>query len=182
MAARAKPLTRSFFQRPTLGVAADLLSCCLCRNIDGEIRRWQITETEAYDGPEDKACHAHKGRTQRTEVMFGPAGIWYVYLCYGVHWMLNVVTGPVDFPAAVLIRGAGELHGPGRLTKALQIDGSLNRTSAVDGDHLWIERGLTVEAEAIASTPRIGVHYAGPDWAQRLYRFIPHERLDLARR
>ncbi|MEX0332344.1 MAG: DNA-3-methyladenine glycosylase [Puniceicoccaceae bacterium] len=179
---RRLPLSRGFYDRPTLEVAAELLSCCLCRNINGTVHRWQITETEAYDGPEDKACHAHKGRTRRTEVMFGPAGNWYVYLCYGVHWMLNVVTGPVDFPAAVLIRGAGDLHGPGRLTKALQITGELNGQSALEAGELWIERGVTVTADPITTTPRIGVAYAGPDWSQRPYRFIPGARLDLARK
>ena len=134
--------------------------------------RWQITETEAYDGPDDKACHAHKGRTGRTEVMFGPAGIWYVYLCYGVHWMLNIVTGPEDYPAAVLIRGAGSLYGPGRLTRALAISGELNRQPASLATGLWIEHGDPVEAQAVLTAPRVGVDYSGPDWSQRHYRFI----------
>ena len=120
--ARGKSLFQDFFDRPTLEVAPDLLGKFLCREVDGSILRLRITEVEAYDGPEDKACHAHRGKTPRNEIMFGPAGRWYVYLCYGMHWMLNAVTGPVDFPAAVLFRGCLEVTGPGRLTKALGID------------------------------------------------------------
>jgi len=101
-----KILTSSFFDRPTPEVAREMLGKWLCRRMsDGEILRMRISETEAYDGHEDKACHAHNGKTPRNEVMFGKAGFWYVYLCYGMHWMLNVVTGPIDFPAAVLVRG-----------------------------------------------------------------------------
>jgi DNA-3-methyladenine glycosylase len=180
MAVSGNPLASTFFNRPTLDVARDLLSCRLCRVVDGEVLSWQVTETEAYDGPDDRACHAHKGRTGRTEVMFGPAGNWYVYLCYGVHWMLNIVTGPVDYPAAVLIRGAGELHGPGRLTKAMGITGTLNRKPAIPSTDLWVEAGEPIAAGSIVTTPRIGVHYAGPDWAKRHYRFIPHGRLPAA--
>ena len=163
---------RAFFERPVLEVARDLLGCRLCRRLGDRTLRWQITETEAYDGPEDKACHAHKGRTGRTEVMFGPAGVWYVYLCYGVHWMLNIVTGPEDYPAAVLVRGAGSLHGPGRLTRVLAITNALNRRPATPANGLWIEQGQVVPPDSVLTTPRIGVAYAGPDWAQRPYRFI----------
>ena len=182
MLSSRKSLPAGFFNRPTLAVAGDLLSCRLCRSVHGDVQRWQITETEAYDGPEDRACHAHKGRTVRTEIMFGPAGNWYIYLCYGIHWMLNIVTGPVEYPAAVLIRGAGELHGPGRLTKALQITGDLNGKPAMHCTGLWIEPGESVEADAISTTPRIGVDYAGPDWSRRHYRFIPHARIPHAGR
>ena len=101
----AKVLEEAFFDRPTLTVAEELLGKNLCREVNGEIRRMRICEAEAYDGPDDKACHAHRGKTPRNEVMFGAAGRWYVYLCYGIHWMLNAVTGPADYPAAVLIRG-----------------------------------------------------------------------------
>ncbi|MGC9453016.1 MAG: DNA-3-methyladenine glycosylase [Oceanipulchritudo sp.] len=160
------------WDRPVPEVARGLLSCRLCRRVGDRILRWQITETEAYDGPEDKACHAHKGRTQRTDVMFGPAGVWYVYLCYGMHWMLNLVTGPEDYPAAVLIRGAGELHGPGRLTRALDITGALNRKPAARSSGLWIEPGEKTGDDRIRATPRIGVDYAGTDWAKRPYRFV----------
>jgi DNA-3-methyladenine glycosylase len=175
-----KPLPRSFFERSTLVVARELLGCRLCRVIDHEVLAWPITETEAYDGPQDQACHAHKGRTLRTEVMFGPGGVWYVYLCYGVHWMLNVVTGGEGYPSAVLIRGAGAIHGPGRLTKALAINGKLNGTGSTLASGLWIEAGEPLMDADVVRTPRIGVHYAGPDWAMRPYRFLPRARLKAA--
>ena len=158
--------------RPVLEVAPLLLGRRLCRRMGGEVIRLPITEVEAYDGPEDKACHAHKGRTRRTEVMYGAAGNWYVYLCYGVHWMLNIVTGPVDYPAAVLIRGAGGCHGPGRLTRLMGITGELNGRAAVAATGLWIEQGEPVEMCRIATSARIGVDYAGPDWSRRPYRFF----------
>ena len=165
-------MDHAFYNRPTLDVARDLIGCRLCREMDGQVIRLPITETEAYDGPEDRACHAFKGRTQRTEVLFGPAGIWYVYLCYGIQWMLNVVAGPDDYPAAVLIRGAGEFDGPGKLTKALRITGAQNQMPVSPDSALWIEEGLPIPDEKIQRTPRIGVNYAGPDWSKRRYRFV----------
>ena len=165
-------LKPAFFERDARLVARDLLGCRLCRPVDGTVHRWTIRETEAYTGPEDRACHAHKGRTRRTEVMFGPPGHWYVYLCYGIHWMLNVVTGPAGHPAAVLLRGAGERLGPGRLTRALGITGDLHGALANPGSGLWMETGFRVPEARIEQTPRIGVDYAGPDWSQRPYRFV----------
>jgi DNA-3-methyladenine glycosylase len=166
------PLPCGFFNRAAPEVARALLGCRLCRRVDGATLCWRITETEAYDGPDDRASHARAGRTARTEVMFGPPGIWYVYLCYGVHWLLNIVTGPVDYPAAVLIRGAGGVRGPGRLTRAMKVDGGLNRQHASPASGLWIEPGPPPAEAAIRTTPRIGVDYAGPDWAMRPYRFL----------
>ncbi len=96
----------------------------------GGVHRARITENEAYHGPRDLACHASKGRTPRTEVMFAPGGVWYVYVCYGIHEMLNLVTGPADWPAAVLIRGIEGVNGPGRLTRALGISRALNARPA----------------------------------------------------
>lgn len=161
-----------FLERPTLEVARDLLDCTLCQREGDTVRRWRIMETEAYDGPDDQASHARSGRTARTEVMFGKAGLWYVYLCYGIHWMLNIVTGPAAYPAAVLIRGAGEIQGPGRLTRALGITGMLNNSPAVPDSGLWIEYCRHEPKAAVICTPRIGVAYAGPDWSQRPYRFV----------
>lgn len=172
MARDGQPLEPAFFARPTLEVARDLLDCRLCRATGNGILRWPITETEAYDGPHDKASHARAGRTRRTGVMFGPPGIWYVYLCYGIHWMLNMVTGPENYPAAILIRGAGEVSGPGRLTRRLGIDGGLDESAASRASGLWIEPGLPVDGRLVARTPRIGVDYAGPDWSSRPYRFV----------
>ena len=132
-----------------------------------------IVETEAYDGERDQACHARAGRTKRTEVMYGAGGVWYVYLCYGIHEMLNLVVGPADYPAAILIRGVEGAIGPGRVTKQLAIDRRLNSTSAVDDSSgLWLEdRGVVVPRRAVITTPRIGVDYAGPIWAAKHWRF-----------
>lgn len=174
------PVSGASLEAPTLLVAERLLGCQLCRRIGGTVLKWPITETEAYDGAEDKASHARSGRTKRTEVMFGPAGIWYIYLCYGVHWLLNIVTGPEDYPGAVLLRGAGEVNGPGRLTKAMAIDGTLNRTPAGPETGLWIEAGAPLASREMVRTPRIGVAYAGPDWGNRPYRFIRKDRLHAA--
>ena len=131
-----------------------------------------ITEVEAYESERDLACHASKGRTRRTEVMYQSGGRWYVYLCYGVHEMLNLVTGPENFPAAVLIRGLDVVSGPGRLTKRLMIDRALNGALAepVSGLHLE-DHGITLPRGRVRSGPRIGVNYAGPVWAAKPWRF-----------
>lgn len=164
-------------ERPALDVARDLLGARLCRrHADGAVSRWAITEVEAYVGPNDQACHAHVGRTKRTAVMFGPAGVWYVYLCYGVHWLANLVTGPEAFAAAVLIRGAGEVAGPGRLTKALQVDGSFNTRKASASLGFWIEPGETIAEGEVLRGPRVGVGYAGPGWAAEPLRLIWESR------
>src|SRR5262245_35291257 len=111
----------------TVGHARGLLGKHLVRRFDdGREEARLIVETEAYHSAEDLACHASKGRTHRTEVMFSTGGLWYVYLCYGIHEMLNLVTGPADHPSAVLIRGVEGLIGPGRLTKGLHINRALN--------------------------------------------------------
>ncbi len=165
-------LDSTFYARPALIVARELLGKYLVRQLGGEQIALRIQETEAYVGPHDLACHAAKGRTPRTEVMFGPAGVWYVYFIYGIHWMLNVVTGSEGFPEAVLLRGAGQSDGPARLTKALAIDKQLNTQPAARSAGLWIEdRGEPVRRSAILRTPRIGVDYAGP-WAAKPYRFV----------
>lgn len=163
----------SFFNRSTIEAAELTLGLILCRQFsDGTISRNIISEVEAYDGPEDKACHAHKGLTPRTEIMFGPSGYWYVYLCYGVHWMLNVVTGDKGYPAAILIRGTESINGPGRLTKKLQIDQSFNKLNIHPCSKLWIEYNCMPKDFKIERTARIGVDYAGPIWAKKPYRFL----------
>ncbi len=172
-----KILTKKFFAQPTLTVAEQLLGKFLVENISGTIRAHMITEVEAYDGPEDKASHAHKGKTPRTEVMFDHPGIWYVYLVYGMHSMLNIVTGPRDYPAAVLIRGiihedGRNLNGPGKLTNALNIDKTFNTLSATPATKLWIEdRGLKIPPSHIRTSPRIGIDYA-QEWKDKPYRFF----------
>jgi len=138
--------------------------------------RARITETEAYEGPLDKASHASRGRTRRTEVMFGPPGRWYVYFVYGMYEMLNIVTGPEDYPAAVLIRGVEGADGPGRLTKKLHVTRSLNTKQATRATGLWIEDdGFVVRKKDIVASPRIGVAYA-KEWAQKPWRFSLEEK------
>jgi DNA-3-methyladenine glycosylase len=169
----SKILTPSFFNRPTLEVTRDLLGKTLLRRVEQKTHALRLTELEAYDGFEDKASHAHRGQTLRNKVMFGPAGTWYVYLVYGMYWMLNLVTGPKNYPAAVLIRGVEGIIGPGRLTKFLHIDRTLNGKKANPKNALWIEdRTEAVPDSQIITTPRIGVDYAGPLWSQKHYRFI----------
>jgi DNA-3-methyladenine glycosylase len=141
------------------------------RRVSGHKRALTITEAEAYLGAHDLACHAAHGRTARTEMMFGPPGTLYIYLVYGLHWMLNVVTGPSGHPAAVLLRSAGEVGGPGRLTHALGIAGGLNGKPAQPRTGLWFEDRGKVPGRIIAS-PRIGVAYAGPRWSRRRLRFV----------
>lgn len=132
----------------------------------------RITEVEAYHGEADLACHASKGRTPRTEVMYQAGGRWYVYLCYGIHEMLNLVTGPEDHPAAVLIRGLESVAGPGRLTKRLHIDRRLNGALAAPASGLHLEdHGVHLSRGQIHSGPRIGVDYAGPVWCAKPWRF-----------
>jgi DNA-3-methyladenine glycosylase len=167
-----QPLPRSFFERSALLVARDLLGKILVRRYKGKEIRGIITETEAYIGPEDLAAHSSKGRTKRTEVMFGPAGNWYVFFTYGIHWMLNVVTGKEGHAAAVLIRGLDIISGPARLTKALHIDRSFYGKSISPDSDLWIEDSIKIPSKYIQRTPRIGVDYAGPIWALKPYRFI----------
>lgn len=131
-----------------------------------------ITEVEAYDGFNDKASHASRGQTERNKVMFGKAGYWYVYFTYGMHWMLNIVTGAKNYPAAILIRATDKVSGPGRLTKFLYIDKKLNSKIASCKSGLWIEdRGVVISKSKIKKAPRIGVAYA-KEWAEKPYRFI----------
>jgi len=175
MKAQRRILSRNYFNRPTLTVARSLIGKYLVRVIDGRILAGKIIEVEAYVGPQDKACHASKGRTQRTEVLFGPPGVAYVYLIYGMYHCLNVVTEREEFPSAVLIRAIeidGELiDGPGRLARALQIDRRLNRVDLTIGESLWFEdRGALVERGDVEAHPRIGVDYAG-GWAKKPWRF-----------
>jgi DNA-3-methyladenine glycosylase len=168
-------LQRAYFAQSTLRVARSLIGKYLVRVIDGCILSGKIVEVEAYVGAQDKACHASKGRTQRTEVLFGPPGVAYVYLIYGMYHCLNVVTEREEFPSAVLIRAIhidGELvDGPGRLCRALQIDRRLNRVDLTTGESIWFEdRGDLVRRGDVGTHPRVGVDYAG-EWAKKPWRF-----------
>ena len=176
----AAPLPRSFYERDTVTVAQELLGATLVRQVGAERRAGRVVETEAYVGPDDLACHARTGPGGRASVMYGPAGVAYVYLIYGMHHCLNAVTEPAGYPGAVLIRGlepiegiVGRTDGPGRICKELAIDRRLNGAPLAP-PQLWFEAGPPVDA--IASGPRIGVEYAG-EWAARPWRFwIPGSR------
>ncbi len=156
-------LPRSFYNRPTLQVARDLLGQLLVRKYRGKLRRYVITEVEAYIGQDDPACHACRGKTPRNQVMFGPPGHAYVYFIYGMYFCLNIVTERKGFPAAVLIRGIktlstpadGLYDGPGKLCRELKITKSLNGADVVRGDKLWVEPGR--KPTRIQKTPRIGI-------------------------
>lgn len=177
------PLPRAFFDRPTLKVAQELLGKFLIRETSSGRLETRIVDVEAYVGPEDKACHASKGRTRRTEIMFGPPGFTYVYLIYGMYFCLNLVTEREEYPAAILIRGlevneetdAGiastRIDGPGRVCRFLKIDRTDNGIDATLGTTLWIEdHGQTYSKKHIQTFPRIGIDYAG-EWAKKPWRF-----------
>ena len=165
-------LRKSFFERDAVTVARELLGKYLVHRIQEKEVAVMITEVEAYDGFDDQASHAYKGKTKRNEVMFGEAGRWYVYLVYGMYEMLNIVTGAQGYPSAVLIRGTDGIVGPGRLTKFLQISRAHNGITAVRKNALWIEdRGVVIPKQKIKRTARVGVDYAGV-WAQKKYRFV----------
>lgn len=174
-------LPREFFTRPAVQVARSLIGKYLIRENGQGLSAGKIIEVEAYAGPQDKACHASKGRTKRTDVLFGPPGMAYVYLIYGMYHCLNVVTEREDFPAAVLIRAieieGWLIDGPGRLCRAFGIDRTLNRLDLTRGEGLWFEdRGSSIRQKTIGTFPRIGVDYAGL-WAKKPWRF----RLQTAR-
>jgi len=158
-------LPYEFYHRPCVEVARDLVGKILVHNG----RKLRISETEAYCGESDTACHASKGRTKRTEVMYMEAGTVYIYLCYGMHWMLNIVTGEADQPEAVLIRACFDADGPGKLTKKLGITGERNRSCVVDSTELWIEDdGFSCE---VTTDKRVGIGYASQEDQDRLWRF-----------
>ena len=161
-------LQLAFFDQPADQVARDLLGKALLRRIGRNRQTFVITETEAYLGPHDLACHSARGRTARTEVMFGPPGTLYIYLVYGLHWMLNVVTAPPG--SAVLLRSAGGVNGPGRLGAALGVTGALNGKAAHRSTGLWFED--QPEAGQVVAMARIGVDYAGQIWSRRKLRFV----------
>ena len=172
------PLPRDFYEQATLDVARALLGCALVRQTDGRRLAGRIVETEAYIGPEDRASHASRGRTARTEVMFGPPGHAYVYLVYGLHHCLNVVTERQGYPAAVLLRALepignlpGPTNGPGRLCRSLAIDRALNGVDLTRAGPLYVVPGPRPAPGSVVASRRIGIDYAGT-WAQRPWRFL----------
>lgn len=164
-------LSKDLFIKNVIQVAPLLLGKKLCRKYeDGSIIKFIITEVEAYNGTEDLACHASKGRTPRTEIMFHEGGVVYVYLIYGMYWLLNIVTGKENDASAVLIRGVEGISGPGRVGKVLKLDKSFYGEDLITSDRLWIEDS-GIYPEYIA-TPRIGIQYAGEPWVSKSWRFI----------
>lgn len=163
-------LGREFFLRDALEVAPELVGKTLVSSLPGaQERRLVIAETEVYRGVEDSACHAHRGRTKRTEMLYRPGGAVYVYLCYGIHWLLNVITGPEDFPQGVLIRACEGFEGPGKLTKHLGITGAQNGIDICSSPLLRIEdEGRMVN---ITTDKRVGIAYAEEADRERLWRF-----------
>jgi len=185
-------VNQNFYNQPTLKVARQLLGKFLIRKINGKKIIGLITETEAYVGPKDKASHASRGRTPRTEIMFGEAGYWYIYLVYGMYHCLNIVTEHKNYPAAVLIRavklispaeaaipesplrnGKIKTDGPGKLCKVFKIDKTLTSSPAFGKNcQLWIEdRGVKIKPSQIKKSPRVGVDYA-KEYKDKPWRFL----------
>ena len=169
---KPRRLLREFYSVHADELAPLLLGKVLCRRDpeSGEVKRARITETECYLGENDTACHAHRGKTDRTRILWKRGGTVYVYLCYGMHSLLNIVSGPEGEPEAVLIRAVEGAEGPGRLTKMLGIDRAFNGHDAVFSDLIWIEDDGTPVPEYTA-LPRIGIDYAAPEDRERPWRF-----------
>jgi DNA-3-methyladenine glycosylase len=172
-------ISEKFFKRPAQRVAGDLLGKFLIRKVGNKNLVVKITELEIYDGFEDKAGHASRGETPRNKIMFEEGGYFYIYLIYGIYWMINIVVGKKNHPSAILLRG-GEvkekdkkllIDGPGKLSKFLKIDKKFNEKKAVPETGLWFEdRGERVKNHR--KTARIGVHYAGPVWSKKKWRLV----------
>ena len=155
----------------TLAHAQFLLGKYLVRTVGKRRIEAMITDVEAYNGPKDRASHAYRGKTKRNAVMFGPAAHWYVYLVYGMHSMVNVVTGPVGYPAAVLIRGVRGVQGPGRVARYFHVDPRLSGAPLGPSSGFYIlDRGKTFSPRAMRRAPRVGIRYAGSHWAAKPYR------------
>ncbi|MBO5163279.1 MAG: DNA-3-methyladenine glycosylase [Ruminococcus sp.] len=164
-------LTEDFFHRDALEVAPDLVGKIIARRLeDGTVIRERIAETEVYRGEEDLGCHASKGRTKRTEILYGESGVIYVYLCYGMHWLMNVITGEKEQPQGVLFRSGEVKNGPAKLTKYLQIDGSFNGEKLFGNERVWIEDDGT--RPELITAPRVGIDYAGEYWKNVKWRYI----------
>jgi DNA-3-methyladenine glycosylase len=181
-------LPLEFFVRDAETVARELLGQVLVHVHRGIRHAGRIVETEAYVGEHDLACHASKGRTARTEVLFGPPGLAYVYLIYGMYHCFNVVTEPEGVAAAVLVRGVEPLEGiapeagtdgPGKLCRAMHITMAQNRAD-LRGDDLFVAPGEMLARRRIEKGPRVGVDYAG-EWAKKPLRFWEKDNLYVSR-
>ena len=163
---------RSFYKRDALVVAPSLLGKLLVRRFEkGEVEKRLITEVEVYRGEEDLASHARFGRTRRNSVMYDKGGLVYVYLIYGMYWMLNIVTGSKDLPQAILIRGLEGLVGPGKVGKWLGLNKSFYGEDLTRSKKIWLEEGEEILKRNIKKTPRIGVEYARR-WKDKKWRFV----------
>jgi len=164
-------LTTDFYKQDAITVAGKLLGKILVRRWeDGTQSHYIITETEAYLGEEDLACHASKGRTKRTDIMYADGGHVYVYMIYGMYWMLNVVTGNENYPQAVLIRGIDSIIGSGKVGRELKMDKSFYSENLLDSNRIWIEDAP--DTSAFKTAPRVGIDYAGEEWKNKPWRFI----------
>ena len=162
-------LTREYLSKNATELAPLLIGKLLCRRVGSKVLKYRITETECYFGEEDTACHACHGKTERTRVLYEKGGTAYVYLCYGIHNLFNVVSGDEGHPEAVLIRGVEGYGGPGKLTKAMSIDKRLNGIDLVSSDELWLEDdGAFLE---YTKGRRIGIDYATEEYRNILWRF-----------
>lgn len=164
-------LEKAYYAAPATALATDLLGKLICRRVGDRVLRVRITETECYFGEEDTACHAHKGRTPRTDTLYLAGGVSYVYLCYGIHSLLNIVTGDIDHPEAVLIRGVEGAQGPGRVTKLLGITTKDNRLPLAFESGLWLEDD-GAPPPLYKALPRVGIDYAAPADRDRLWRYL----------
>lgn len=166
-------LKRDVLEQPATRLAPELLGMLLCRKTQQGVLKYRIMETECYFGEEDTACHASRGKTDRTKVLYEKGGTAYVYLCYGVHCLFNVVSGRQGHPEAVLIRGVTGYNGPGKLTRAMEIDRDLNCEDMVTSDRLWLEDdGFRPE---YVTAKRVGIDYATEEYRDILWRFIVND-------
>ncbi|MDD2434983.1 MAG: DNA-3-methyladenine glycosylase [Bacilli bacterium] len=163
-------LDLDFYSQSALEIAPLLIGKLLVRNIDNQIIKYRITETEIYYGEEDTACHARFGKTNRSKLLYEQGGISYVYLCYGIHYLFNVVTGPKNHPEAVLIRAIEGYNGPGKLTKALHITKDLNGIDLSTSDELWIEDDDY--KTSYTTDKRVGIDYATEEYKNIKWRYI----------
>ncbi len=163
-------LDKDFYLADSPDLAPRLLGKLICIDNDGVIGRYRITETEAYFGSEDTACHAHKGRTQRTETLYAEGGVLYVYLCYGIHSLINIVCGEAEHPQAVLIRGIEGANGPGRVSKTLNVGLAFNKMDIVNSRRFWLEDDGFLVPE-VKTSPRIGIDYATEYYRNIHWRF-----------
>lgn len=164
-------LGKDFFTRDAKEVAPALLGSTLVRVFpDGRTIRRLITEVEIYRGEEDEACHASRGMTKRNRVMYSEGGLVYVYLIYGMYWMLNFVTGQEGHPQAVLIRGIDGFDGPGKLTRALEVDGSFYDEDLTLSERIWVEESK--KKFKFIKGKRIGIDYASEKWRSKPWRYV----------